>query len=203
MIYMTETKNIMQAIQNVQQAAETVSKGTKGQVGSREYMYANLKDTWDAIKPLLKSNDLVIVQSPITAENNVGGFFETTIYHTKSGESITKTMQMILQRDDPQAIGAAITYYRRYMITSMLGLIPDDDNDAKDHRLATAVQKARMVGAVKQIYPDLEKPQDIISTLENIVGKHPSRIRENEADEAVKLIQAFTSKAVDNETTES
>lgn len=191
---MNETKNIMLAIQNVQQAAETVSKATKGQVGSREYMYANLKDTWDAIKPLLKQNDLVIVQSPVTAENNVGGFFETTIYHTKSGESITKTMQMILQRDDPQAIGAAITYYRRYMITSMLGLIPDDDNDAKDHRLATAQQKAQMIGAVKLIYPELEKPQDIIETIQNIIGKHPSFIRETEAQEAIDTIKAFTKK---------
>ena len=194
-----DIKNIMKAIQNVQQNADPVKKGTQGQVGTRQYMYANMVDTWTTIKDLLKDNNLVVVQSPTTSPNNVGNFFETTIFHTESGEWIEERMQMILQRDDPQAIGAAITYYRRYMVTSMLGLIPDDDNDAQDHRLATAEQKARMIGAVKQIYPELEKPEDIISTLTNIVGKHPSRIREDEADQATNLIKAFTAKSIEGD----
>src|SRR5258708_35522736 len=95
MIMSESVTNIMQAIQNVQQAAETISKDTKGQVGTRVYMYANLVNTWDAVKPLLKQNDLAIIQSPTTAENNVGGFFETTIFHVTSGEWIRERMQMI------------------------------------------------------------------------------------------------------------
>lgn len=189
-------KEIMQAIQNVQQNADPVKKGSTGQVGQRNYQYANLVSTWETVKDLLKSNNLVVVQSPVTAVNNVGGFFETTIYHTTSGEWICEVMQMLLQRDDPQAIGAAITYYRRYMLTSMLGLIPDDDNDAKEQRLATAEQKAKMIGAVKLIYPELEKAEDVIKTLENILGKHPSRVREDEATDAINLIKAFTAKAI-------
>lgn len=189
-------KHIMQAIMNVQQNADPVKKDAKGQVGTRVYSYANLVGTWETIKDLLSSNKLVVIQSPVTSENNVGGFFETTIYHTESEEWISERMQMILQRDDPQGIGAAITYYRRYMITSMLGLIPDDDNDASEQRLATTEQKARMIGAVKQIYPELEKPEDIIRTLENIIGKHPSRVREDEAEDKINLIKAFTSTAI-------
>lgn len=192
------TQKIIEAIHKVQQGADPVKKTTSGQVGSRAYMYANLVDTWDTIKELMQSSGLTVIQSPTLGDHNVGAQFQTTIYHT-SGEWIKETMQMVLQRDDPQAIGAAITYYRRYMITSMLGLIPDDDNDARDHRLATAEQKARWIGAVKQIYPDLEKPNDIIQTIENIVGKHPSRIREDEAESALNLIKAFTSKEVKGE----
>jgi ERF superfamily protein len=188
---------IMKAIQTVQQNADTISKKTKGQVGTRVYMYANLVNTWEAVKSLLKQNDLVVVQSPMTPQSNhIGSFFQTTIFHVTSGEWIQETMPMILQRDDPQAIGSAITYYRRYMLTSMLGLIPDDDTDAKEQRLATAQQKSRMVGSVKQIYPELEKPEDIINTIQNIVGKHPTKIREDEAEEAINSIKAFTAKAV-------
>lgn len=189
-------KQIMSAIKAVQQGAEPVKKNTQGQVGTRQYQYANMVDTWETIKDLMNQNKLVVVQSPTTGESAVGMFFETTIYHTESGEWIREVMQMSLQRDDPQGIGAAITYYRRYMLTSMLGLIPDDDNDAKEHRLATAEQKAQMVGAVKQIFPELDKPQDIIETIQNIVGKHPSRIREDEAKEAIDTIKAFTAKQV-------
>lgn len=189
-------KEITKAIQNVQQNAAPVKKGATGQVGTRAYQYANMVSTWDTIKDLLKSNNLVVIQSPTTGENYVAQLFQTTIYHTTSGEWISEQMTMVLQRDDPQGIGAAITYYRRYMLTSMLGLIPDDDNDAKDHRLATTEQKARMVGAVKQIYPELEKPNDIITTIENIIGKHPSKVREDEAENYINLIKAFTAKAV-------
>lgn len=181
---------------NVQQNADPIRKETQGQVGTRQYKYANLNDTWDTIKDLMKSNNLVVLQSPTSGDNGVGHFFETTIYHTESGEFISERMMMVLQRDDPQGIGAAITYYRRYMLTSMLGLTPDDDNDAKNHRLATAAQKARMIGAVKQIYPDLTRTEDIIHTLENIIGKHPSRVREEEAEDAISLIKAFTSTEV-------
>lgn len=192
------TKLIIEAIHKVQQGADPVKKTTSGQVGSRAYKYANLVDTWDTIKSLMHSNGLTVVQSPTMGEHNVGMQFVTTIYHS-SGEWISETMQMTLQREDPQGIGAAITYYRRYMLTSMLGLIPDDDNDAKEHRLATAQQKAQWIGAIKQIYPDIEKPQDIIQTIENIVGKHPSRIREDEAENTLNLIKAFTQKAIESE----
>jgi hypothetical protein len=189
-------KNLMAAIQNVQQSAGQIAKTAKGQVGSREYAYANLNSTWDAVGALMQKNGLVVVASPTTGDQSMGQFFETTLYHIESGEWITETMQMVLQRDDPQAIGAAITYYRRYMLTAMLGLIPDDDNDAKEHRLATAQQKTRLIGAVKEIYPELSKAEDIIKTLQNITGKYPGNIREDEAEDAINLVKAFSAKAV-------
>lgn len=184
-------KSIMTAIHAVQQNAGTIDKTSKGQVGQREYQYANLNDTWIAVKPLLSQNKLVIVQSPTTGDTAIGQFFRTTIYHIESGEWIEETMQMTLQKNDPQGIGAAITYYRRYMVTSMLGLIPDDDNDAREHRLATAEQKRKIIGAVKLAFPEVSKPEDIVSTLQSISGKYPGNIREDEAEDVLSLIKAF------------
>lgn len=192
----------MTAIQNVQQNAGSIEKASTGQVGTRQYKYNGLKDTWEAIKPLLAKNKLVITQSPTTGDSNVGQFFSTTIYHVDSEQWMTETMQMTLQKDDPQGIGAAITYYRRYMTMSMLGLIPDDDSDAKEHRLATAEQKRRIIGAVKELYPELSKPEDIVNTLLHIVGKYPGNIREDEAEDAVSLIRAFAG-SVKNEDSKS
>ncbi len=192
--------SLMKAIQEVQQNAGTITKTAKGQVGSREYKYANLGDTWEAVSDLMKANNLVVVSSPSTGDQAMGQYFETTIYHTESGEWMTAIMQMTLQRDDPQAIGAAITYYRRYQLTSMLGLIPDDDNDAREHRLATAEQKKRLVGAVKQVYPDISKAEDIITTLQNITGKYPGNIRADEAEEAINLVLAFNDSPVTPDT---
>lgn len=192
-----QNKKLMNAIHNVQQKADYIKKESKGQVGQGKFNYANLVSTWEAIKQLLKDEGITIYQTPTytipagTGIVQTGHFFKTTLYHNESGESVTEYMQMILTRQDPQAMGAAITFYRRYMLTSMLGLIPDDDNDAREQRLATAQQKIQIVGAVKLTFGDELKPEQINSTIENIIGKHPSNIREDEAENVVNLIMAY------------
>lgn len=188
-------KKIMAAIQSVQQQAEYIKKESSGQVGNGKFKYANLTSTWDAIKQLLKDNGIVVYQSPTFSAGNgvTGNYFKTTLYHVESGESVTETMGMIITRQDPQALGAAITFYRRYMLTSMLGLIPDDDNDAREQRLATLQQKQQIVGAVKLVFAKDEewKPEQINQTIEDIIGKHPATIREDEADNVINLIKSY------------
>lgn len=193
---MTEKTGIMQAIFNVQQGAEYLQKTSTGQVGQGKFKYSNLTTTWDAIKQLLKENKLVIYGSPTSSDGkgSSGNFYKNTIHHLPSGEERTEYMMMVLTRQDPQAIGAAITYYRRYMTTTQLGLIPDDDNDAREQRLATAQQKISIVGAVKLTFGELDKkwlPEDINNTIQNIIGKHPSQIREDEADNVIDLIRSY------------
>lgn len=198
---MSETqdqKEIMQAIMNVQQQAEYIKRESAGQVGQGHFKYANLTTTWDSVKQLLKENNIVVYQSPTSQYGgSQGNLFKTTLFHTESGQSITEVMGMVITRQDPQALGAAITFYRRYMLTSMLGLIPDDDNDAREQRLATAQQKLQIVGAVKLVFGDAEKkltPQQINESIENIIGKHPSNIREDEAEHVIDLINAYQDK---------
>lgn len=198
-----ELDKIMLAIQNVQQKAAYIKKESKGQVGQGKFNYANLVTTWEAVKQLLKDNQITVYQTPTSGDgrNGSGNYFKTTLFHTESSQSLTEYMPMILTRQDPQALGAAITFYRRYMLTSMLGLIPDDDNDAREQRTATAQQKLKIVGAVKMTFPEIEElpktqqPAKINETLENIVGKHPQYIREDEADDVVELIEAYRKEA--------
>jgi hypothetical protein len=189
-------KDIWSAIFSIQQDAEYIKKQSDGQVGAGKFKYADLTATWDAIKQLLKDNDVVVYSSPtsMNGSGTSGTFFKMTLRHIESGTEVTEYMMMVLTRQDPQALGAAITFYRRYMLTSMLGLIPDDDNDAREHRLATAQQKLQIVGAVKMTFDNEGKewrPEDINSTIENIIGKHPSMIREAEADNVVDLIKSY------------
>lgn len=192
--------SIMKAIGNVQQSVPPLKRESTGSTGKRTYRYTTLDKVWTAAQQALKDNNLVVTQSPTTGEASIGEFFRTTIFHTESGEFISETMQMVTVKNDPQAIGSAITYYRRYMLVSMLGLIVQgDDNDATEHRLATAVQKAKIIGAVKEIFPDVTGQVQIIETIQNIIGKHPSYIREDEADDALATIKAFTAKQVSDE----
>ena len=183
---------IMQAIQNVQQQAEYIKRESNGQVGQGKFKYANLTSTWDAVKQLLKDNGIVVYQTPTFGIGaTTGTFFKTTLHHIPSGEQLSEMMQMVVTRQDPQALGAAITFYRRYMLTSMLGLIPDDDNDAREQRLATLEQKRKIVGALKLSFPDITSSDKINAALTDILGKHPSMVREDEADNAIDLIKAY------------
>lgn len=188
----------MEAVGNVQQSVPVIKKESTGSTGSRGYKYATLKQTWQAAQAAIKQNDLVVSQSPTAGEHG-GMYFETTIFHTKSGEWINNVMTMTITKDDPQSIGAAITYYRRYTLTSMLGLIADDDDDATEHKLATSQQKGKIVGAIRQYFPEAKTPSDINKVLNDIVGKHPSYIREDEADRIVGLVASYKTTDTDEE----
>lgn len=183
-------KELIDAIHKVQQNVGVIKRTETADIGKYKYSYANIASIWERLKPLLEVNGLTILQPPIY---DMVDKLQTWVFHT-SGQWLYTTSRLVSTKDDPQAFGSAITYAKRYTICSILGIITDDDNDAKDHRLATAQQKQRLIGAVKQIYPELEKPADIITTLQNITGKYPGNIREDEAEDAINLVKAFASK---------
>lgn len=88
--------------------------------------YANLESVWDAVSPALESNKLAVIQSPQPSDDGKL-HLETMIIH-ESGEFISGTLVMPLPKQDPQGYGSALTYARRYHLSSMLGVIQDDDD---------------------------------------------------------------------------
>ena len=94
--------------------------------------YASLSIMIEKATPILAANKLVIVQQID------GDALTTTLLH-ESGEYITATATMPCSNPtNPQAMGSAITYARRYAYGSILSLDIDDDDDAN---AATAVPK--------------------------------------------------------------
>lgn len=88
--------------------------------------YADLASVWDACRELLASNELAVVQTTAVGENHQL-IVETTLLHV-SGEWITGQLPMILSKNDPQGIGSAFTYGRRYGLSAMVGVCPEDDD---------------------------------------------------------------------------
>ena len=52
----------------------------------------------------------------------------TTIYDTESDNILTSKIPLILNKNDMQQLGSAITYARRYGLVSMFGLEQEDDD---------------------------------------------------------------------------
>lgn len=88
--------------------------------------YASLPHILTEIQDPMEKAGLVISQFPD------GDALTTMLIHAESGEFISSSYVMpIVKANDPQALGSAISYGRRYAITSILNLaIADDDGEA-------------------------------------------------------------------------
>jgi ERF superfamily len=87
--------------------------------------YADLAAVIDSIKEPLSKNSLSYVQ--FLDEENEKSYLITKLMHS-SGEWISGRLKLILKQQDMQGMGSAITYARRYSISSMVGLAQDDDD---------------------------------------------------------------------------
>lgn len=89
--------------------------------------YADLSSVWDACRKPLTDNGLSIVQMPIDAEPGRVAL-ETILLHS-SGEYISSTVSTALVKTDPQGVGSALTYLRRYALSAVVGVVADEDDD--------------------------------------------------------------------------
>lgn len=118
-------KAIYKALADFQNEAPTIHEDTKGY----NYTYANLGTIFKVIKPLLKKHGLGFTQ--LLDNQNL----KTIIYHIESGESLESSVFLptaeMKGMNVYQSNGSAITYYRRYSLSTILGLITDKDIDSK------------------------------------------------------------------------
>jgi len=128
-------KELYKALAAFQQEVPNIYKNAKGY----NYKFADLGEINEIIKPLLKKNGLGYAQ-PLS-----GTGVKTIIFHVESGESIESTVEVpqgvkLNGMNDFQVLGSAITYLRRYSLSSMLGLITDEDADAAGEQVKQVEQ---------------------------------------------------------------
>lgn len=94
--------------------------------------YADLMAVWDACRKPLSDNGLCVIQTTLHTDGELVSV-ETTLAHS-SGEWITGVLSMKPAKADPQGIGSCLTYARRYALSSIVGIAPeDDDGNAATH----------------------------------------------------------------------
>lgn len=88
--------------------------------------YADLASVWEACRAPLSKNGLAVVQTMEPRESGVT--LITALMHA-SGQWVSSELPMsIAANATPQAVGSAITYARRYALSSMVGVAPDEDD---------------------------------------------------------------------------
>lgn len=90
--------------------------------------YADLSSVWEACRAPLSENGLAVTQ---TVTQRPEGMTLITILGHASGQWIKSEMVIIISKPDPQALGSALTYFRRYSLAAIVGVAPDDDDGEK------------------------------------------------------------------------
>ncbi len=95
-----------------------------------EYKYADLADTFDAIREVLPKNNIATFQC--TSRGEDGNFYVYTRLAHSSGQWIESAYPIAVNLEKPQVTGAAYTYARRYSLAAITGIATEEDNDGKE-----------------------------------------------------------------------
>jgi len=87
--------------------------------------YTTLGGVWDAIRSPFAKNGLSVTQ--LTSQNQHGLTLNTILIH-KSGQFVQGEYPIVPVKNDPQSVGSAITYARRYALMAATGVCPEDDD---------------------------------------------------------------------------
>ena len=93
--------------------------------------YVDLAGVIDHTFPVLASHDIIVQQGLVQAENIDFGFvLQTKIIDTTTQNIVDIMEYPIACKDykDPQKVGGAVTYARRYSLLTILGLAAEDDD---------------------------------------------------------------------------
>lgn len=88
--------------------------------------YADLGNVMEACLPALNANGIAVVQPPY--DDDTGRYVKTIFFHGETGEHIECRVPLIVQKNDMQGYGSAVTYARRYGLMAMAGIAPEDDD---------------------------------------------------------------------------
>ena len=165
-----ETKSLFKSLAAFQQEVPVIHKETKGY----GYSYADLPTIFDKINPLLAKHELGFTQ-PI-----MGDCVKTIIFHVETGESIESLTDIpkgvkLGNMNDFQVLGSAVSYIRRYALSSILGLVTDKDTDAageqtksskpqleiKSEAFGKAVEFIMKGGSIEQIKTKYEVSKEV------------------------------------------
>lgn len=132
--FMHFTPRLNAALAKAQGAFDTPKKNKEIDVRGKDgkllykHRYADLGEIMRATKGALSANGLSI-SHPFTPKPNAAGFYEviTTLRH-ESGELLVSRLPFRIE-GRPQDTGTTISYWRRYAVSALLGVVADEDID--------------------------------------------------------------------------
>ena len=111
--------SIYKQLLEVQKEVGAISKDSKNPFFKSKYF--DINKLIEVVNPVLSKHGIVLIQ-PI--ENNK---VFSTLIDVESGENVSSSLELP-NLTDPQKVGACISYYRRYTLSSLMGLQAEDED---------------------------------------------------------------------------
>jgi hypothetical protein len=164
-------KHLFKSLAAFQQEVPVIHKGTQGY----GYSYADLPKIFEVVNPLLKKHGLGFTQLINSKEGE--NYLVTVLFHVESGESIESTTlipQVELKgMNDYQSFGSGCTYFRRYCLSSICGLVTDKDSDASGEQVKKkpTIDNKRLGKALEMIAEGKYTKEELIEKFELTEGQ--------------------------------
>ena len=137
--------------------------------GERTFRYASLASGLDAVRKALGGNEIAVVQTTTIEKKTKIVQLTTTLAHA-SGEWLASEWPVctVEETTNPQRLGAALTYARRYALFTLVGIAGEDDLDAPDFGGKSAQGETPSYGAsfdkpekMSQVRPSVRKREPV------------------------------------------
>ncbi len=137
--------------------------------------YADLSSVWDACRDPLSENGLSVVQFP---QNKPEGLFLISILGHSSGQWMKSEIHIPLAKNDPQSVGSALTYFRRYSLSALVGVSPEDDDGEKAQAPYRQKQMEQKTVSIQPVSQKINKQQsdELNKILSQCEEKYVSRV---------------------------
>ena len=140
----------MERSDSIKEIASALNKAQADMTGAKKAKdnpffkskYADLGAVINALKTPFADNGLSFSQFPMSEDGKAG--VETMLMHV-SGEWFLSRLLLPIKKNDPQGVGDAVTYARRYSLQSMAGIPAEDDDGNSNTNNAKPKAKAQTI----------------------------------------------------------
>lgn len=195
MITSPETNELLKAMIEAAPEISSISKSKQ----AYGYKYATLDSLIDMLRNVLPNHGLWFLQMPTRIDDR--SVLTTRVFHT-SGQWLEDSIEMTDtelsgKTNDTQKVGASITYFRRYALSSIFGVAADEDVDGNLNNAKQAQPQSKPAPQSKPpqqkqdptpfIMKDLARRMESGETKESILKDYADILKTDDVREVQKL----------------
>lgn len=151
------TKALLEAQKKIKNAEKDAANAFLKKEGTgKAHKYATIESVLDAVKSVANDHGIAIVQT--CGKDSEGHFVDTILMH-ESGEQVQSKVYLVLDRNNMQGLGSAITYGRRYSLAALfaIGQEDDDGNSASKNSNSSEPKKTDAPKTEPTVKPNFSK----------------------------------------------
>ncbi len=174
--------NSLKKLPKTGKVKQTYESKKTGKEMTKEFKYTQLDVILDKIK---ENNNFALLQ-PICFDEKQGKLGIKCILVHKSGQSLVSEIYPLKDKDKIQDEGAEITYRRRYVIGSFLGVATDEDTDGpriNDNKPKAEPMTDEQAFIIADLNPDLKEK------IMEIYKKDYAKLTKLEADKVINSLK--------------